>query len=238
MSDLIYLLEDDLDVSRLIVRTLTQHGFTPRAFRRMAEFEREARRQPPDLCIIDLSLPDGDGLSLLSGGVLPVTVPRIIVTGRISLTDRIVGLEVGADDYIVKPFEPRELVARIRAVLRRSRILQREAETREGPLAVFGCWTADLEACTLTHESGRVVDLSSSETTLLAAFLKAPGRVLSRSNLLDATMGRASEPFDRSMDARISRLRRKLDDDSRAPEIIRTVYGAGYIFAQRVAWSG
>lgn len=238
MSALIYLLEDDLDISRLIERSLTQQGFRTRTFRRLAEFERELRRQPPDLCLIDLSLPDGDGLSLVTRNVMPDTIPRVIVTGRASVTDRVVGLEVGADDYIVKPFEPRELVARLRAVLRRASIT-REARAADGrAVAVFGCWTADLAACTLTHADGRRIGLSSSETSLLEAFLRAPGRVLSRSNLLDATQGRSNEPFDRTMDARISRLRRKLECGPGEAEIIRTVYGAGYIFTHDVSWSG
>lgn len=237
MSALVYLLEDDLDIARLIERSLTQQGFRTRTFRRVAEFEREVRRQPPDLCLLDLSLPDGDGLSLVTRNVLPDTIPRVIVTGRASVTDRVVGLEVGADDYIVKPFEPRELVARLRAVLRRASIT-REAQATDGrAVAVFGCWTADLTACTLAHQDGRRIGLSSSETSLLEAFLRAPGRVLSRSNLLDATQGRSNEPFDRTMDARISRLRRKLECGPGEAEIIRTVYGAGYIFTQDVSWA-
>lgn len=237
MSALIYLVEDDPDIARLIERSLGQQGFTTRTFRRMAEFEREVRRQIPDLCLIDLSLPDGDGLDLVTSTILPRTVPRVIVTGRGAVTDRVVGLEVGADDYIVKPFEPRELVARLRAVLRRCRLMQETAaEANKRLVAQFGEWTVDLTACTLTRADGTSLTLSSAETGLLEAFLRAPGRVLSRSNLLDATGGRNSEPFDRSMDARISRLRRKLDAHSRGQEIIRTVYGAGYILTQDVTW--
>ncbi|MBW0159427.1 response regulator transcription factor [Sedimentimonas flavescens] len=237
MSTLVYLLEDDLDISRLIERSLVQQGFTMRSFRRLAEFERELRRQTPDLCLIDLSLPDGDGLSLINGNTLPENMPRVIVTGRGSVTDKVVGLEIGADDYIVKPFEPRELVARLRAVLRRSRKSREAAESDPHSVASFGGWTANLKACTLTHTDGHQVTLSSSENSLLEAFLRAPGRVLSRSNLLDATQGRSNEPFDRSMDARVCRLRRKI---ARAPddgEVIRTVYGAGYIFSAEVDWS-
>lgn len=237
MSALIYLLEDDPDIARLIERSLGQQGFTTRTFRRMAEFERELRRQRPDLCLIDLSLPDGDGLDLVSNGVLPRSVPRVIVTGRGAVTDRVVGLEVGADDYIVKPFEPRELVARLRAVLRRSRMVQdASAGAERRRIARFGGWTVDLGACTLTRADGTTLTLSSAETTLLEAFLRAPGRVLSRSNLMDATGNRHGEPFDRSMDARISRLRRKLDSDALGQEAIRTVYGAGYILTLEVRW--
>lgn len=239
MPTLVYLLEDDPDIARLIERSLGQSGFTTRIFRRMADFEREVRRQTPDLCLIDLALPDGDGLDLVSNGVLPRTVPRVIVTGRGAVTDRVVGLEIGADDYIVKPFEPRELVARLRAVLRRSRMVQETAgEANRRLIARFGGWKADLGACRLQSGDGTTLGLSSAETTLLEAFLRAPGRVLSRSNLMDATGGRHGEPFDRSMDARISRLRRKLDAHSQGQELIRTVYGAGYILTADVTWEG
>lgn len=236
MTALVYLLEDDIDICRLIERSLGRQGFVTRSFRRLAEFERELRRQIPDLCLIDLSLPDGDGLSLINGGLLPEGVPRVIVTGRGSVTDRVVGLEIGADDYIVKPFEPRELVARLRAVLRRSRIARGASGAAQRTVARFGEWHADLSACTLVHLDGHRVRLSSSENSLLEAFLRAPGRVLSRSALLDATHGRSNEPFDRSMDARICRLRRKLTADPAEEELIRTVYGAGYIFVAEVDW--
>lgn len=237
MKTLVYLLEDDPDISRLIVRTLTQQGIDVQAFRRLSEFQREVRRTMPDLCLIDLSLPDGDGLSVVRDSLLPASVPKVIVTGRGNITDRVVGLEVGADDYIVKPFEPRELVARIRAVLRRVR------QPTEGPsptksLVQFGDWSADFDGCTLSHADGELVQMSSSEASLLHALVSAPGRVLSRSQLLDATTGRSDEPFDRSMDARISRLRKKLRDNTKSPEIIRTVYGAGYVFALTVTPKG
>lgn len=231
MKTLVYLLEDDPDISRLIVRTLTQQGIDVQAFRRLSEFEREVKRTVPDLCLVDLSLPDGDGLSVIRDSLLPPSVPRMIVTGRGNITDRVVGLEVGADDYIVKPFEPRELVARIRAVLRRARSVTGAPAPDASPLIRFGDWSADFDGCTLTHADGEVVQLSSAEASLLHAFVSAPGRVLSRSQLLDATTGRSDEPFDRSMDARISRLRKKLRDNTKQPAVIRTVYGAGYVFS-------
>ncbi len=231
MKTLVYLLEDDPDISRLIVRTLGQQGMDVVSLRRLSDFEREVRRRTPDLCLIDLSLPDGDGLSLVREGSLPASVPKVIVTGRGGITDRVVGLEIGADDYIVKPFEPRELVARIRAVLRRSRITQATPTAPGAALVQFGDWTADFDGCTLSHADGEVQQLSSSEASLLQALASAPGRVLSRSQLLDATTGRADDPMDRSMDARISRLRKKLRDNTKSPQIIRTVYGAGYVFS-------
>lgn len=229
MRPLVYLVEDDADIAKLISRTLEQQGIEVESFRSLADFQRAITRRQPRLCLIDLSLPDGDGLSMVSGG-LPPSVPKIIVTGRGQVTDRVVGLEIGADDYVVKPFEPRELAARVKAVLRRSQISAERPMPPGAKVAHFGDWTADLEGCTLSHADGEVIQLSAAEATLLAAFTESPGRVLSRSQLLDATTGRAEDPLDRSMDARISRLRKKLRDDPYSPKIIRTVYGAGYVF--------
>ncbi|MCB1332122.1 MAG: response regulator transcription factor [Roseivivax sp.] len=231
MKRIVYLLEDDPDITRLIVRTLEQQEFQVVDFRRVGDFEKQVQVQQPDICLIDLSLPDGDGLSLVRECKLPLAVPKIIVTGRGTITDRVVGLEVGADDYIVKPFEPRELVARVRAVLRRSRAAEQLRSAAKQRTVRFGDWGADFDACKLMHIDGTIVDLSASEATLLFALVRSAGRVLSRSQLLDATQGRQDEPFDRSMDARISRLRRKLRDDPKQPAIIRTVYGAGYVFS-------
>lgn len=229
MKPMVYLIEDDRDVIGLITRTITQQGLEIEAFHKLADFRRALKRRTPDLCLVDLGLPDGDGLSVVTSD-LPPSVPRIIVTGRGHLTDRVVGLEIGADDYIVKPFEPRELAARVKAVLRRTRRSAEACDAAPMRIEHFGEWSADIEGCTLSHSDGEVIQLSASEATLLAAFTRAPGRVLSRSQLLDATTGRAEDPLDRSMDARISRLRKKLRDDPTSPRIIRTVYGAGYIF--------
>jgi two-component system, OmpR family, response regulator len=236
MTQLVYLLEDDTDIAKLIARTLTQHGFRVKTFRWIAEFEREIQREMPDLCLIDLSLPDGDALSLVKDGVLPKGIPKLIVTGRGNLTDRVVGLEIGADDYIVKPFEPREMLARIRAVMRRSGLTQKQTAAAPKTIAAFSGWIVDIDGCTLTNAAREVTKLSSSEARLLSAFVHSAGRVLSRSQLLDVSGGNTDEPFDRSIDARISRLRRKLGDDPRNPEIIRTVYGAGYVLSQKVNW--
>lgn len=236
MKPTIFLLEDDADICRLITRTLNQQGYDVREFRKRSDFERALQRQSPALCLVDLSLPDGDGLALIAEKLRYSGLPTIIVTGRGNLTDRVVGLEIGADDYVVKPFEPRELVARVRAVLRRAQPGLPRATAEARKFAAFGEWVADLEGCNLTDREGQVTRMSASETRLLAAFLTSAGRVLSRSQLLDISAQRESEPFDRSMDARISRLRRKLRDDPRAPRIIRTVYGAGYVFGLDVTW--
>ncbi|MCV6592384.1 MAG: response regulator transcription factor [Silicimonas sp.] len=234
MKTLVYLLEDDTDVAKLIDRTLSQQGLEVVCLRKLSEFEVALKRRTPDLCLIDLSLPDGDGLSMLSAKGPLGAIPKIVVTGRGNVTDRVVGLEVGADDYVVKPFEPRELVARVRAVLRRAETPGQGAEASLRRQVRFEEWQADFDACTLTHADGAVESLSSSEAELLLAFVRAAGRVLSRDQLLDATVGHHDSPFDRSMDARISRLRKKLRDDPKTPKIIRTVYGAGYVFSSDV----
>lgn len=231
MKTLIYLLEDDPDICKLISRTLNQQGMDVTCLQKLSEFEVALKEQTPDLCLIDLSLPDGDGMSLLENSGELKALPKIVVTGRGNVTDRVVGLEIGADDYVVKPFEPRELVARVRAVLRRSTSATQSEKPAERQQAAFGEWSADFDACTLSHRDGSIESLSASEASLLQAFVQSAGRVLSRDQLLDATVGHHDGPFDRSMDARISRLRKKLRDDPKSPKIIRTVYGAGYVFS-------
>ncbi len=237
MKSLIYLLEDDADVAAVTRRALETQGFEVERFARRLDLERALDTRQPDLCLVDLELPDGDGLSLVGQALRAARIPVIIVTGRGDLTDRLIGLEVGADDYIVKPFEPRELVARARAVLRRAAEARPALETSARRLARFEGWIADLEACTLTEPEGKVVQLSASETVLLRAFIEAAGRVLSRAQLLDLTGEDDLEAFDRAMDVRVSRLRKKLRDNTRSPTMIRTVYGAGYVFTPRVTWN-
>jgi DNA-binding response OmpR family regulator len=234
MTQTVYILEDEPATARIMSRALEEYGLATRAFRRRADFQREATRQRPDLCLIDLTLPDGDGLEIVGSFLRTAEIPTIIVTGREGLSDRVLGLEMGADDYIAKPFEPRELVARVRSLLRRSR--PREAAP-DGRIATFDGWTADFDACELHAPDGSVQRLSAAETRLLRSFVSAAGRVLSRGRLLELDNPDALEPDDRSIDARISRLRRKLGDDPKSPRIIRTVYGAGYLFALKPVWS-
>lgn len=235
MKPLIFILEDDPDVARTIERVLNAHGFVTSVFRRRADLDRQIKREKPVLCLVDLSLPDGDGLEIVSSLLRPQKIPSIIVTARGELSDRVIGLEVGADDYMSKPFEPRELVARVRAVLRRG---QTQSDTGEGRSVVsFAGWQADFSACSLRDPDGNLEPLSSAEARLLKIFVMASGRVLSRAQLLDLESPDVLEPEDRSMDARISRLRKKLHDDPRNPRMIRTVYGAGYVFTARAEWS-
>lgn len=234
MAQTVFILEDDGDIASLMRRTLEEHGFGTERYARRADFVRAVERSQPALCLVDLSLPDGDGLSVVGAVLQRLNVPAIIVTGRGDLADRVAGLEIGADDYMVKPFEPRELIARVRAVLRRSSPSASDASARHR--VRFDEWIADFDACTVQHREGEEIALSYAEAKLLRAFVEANGRVLSRSVLLDLKGAEDLEPFDRSIDIRISRLRKKLDDDSRNPHIIKTVYGAGYVFAPKIQW--
>ncbi len=235
MKQRIYLLEDDSEIAAVIRRALEGQGYAVERFSRCAALEQALRQQEPDLCLVDLGLPDGDGLGLVGEMLRRRRIPAIIVSGRSEVTDRIIGLEVGADDYITKPFEPRELVARVRAVLRR-KAGSRDAVPAAARIARFVGWTANFDACTLTAPDGEAVELSSAENDLLRIFVQSAGRVLSRATLLDLNSQNDLTPFDRSIDVRVSRLRRKLREDPGAPAMIRTVYGAGYVFAPRVEW--
>lgn len=237
MSQTIYILEDELDMARIMQRALEGLGFKTQGFRLCSDLEKALEKDTPDLCLIDLSLPDGDGLSVVSDSLKRLGIPSIIVTGRGETTEKIVGLELGADDYIVKPFEPREMVARVRAVLRRGRLQTRSEPQDPSPkIAEFDGWVADFSSCTLADPDGKIENLSSAEAALLETFLSSSGRVLSRSKLLDISSPDDLDPFDRSIDARISRLRRKLGDDPKSPKMIRTVYGSGYVFVAKVTW--
>lgn len=236
MKPLVFLLEDDAEVARVTRHALEAQGFDVERFAWRADIVRALERRRPDLCLVDLGLPDGDALTLVGEVLRPEGIPVIIVTGRGELTDRLIGLEVGADDYIVKPFEPRELVARARAVLRRGTDAKPQGAVPARRMACFDGWQADLDACSLTAPDGESITLSAAETILLRIFAESPGRVLSRTQLLDLSSQDDLDPFDRAMDVRVSRLRRKLRDGAGPSTIIRTVYGAGYVFTPRVEW--
>lgn len=237
MSLLIYILEDEKEAARIMRRALEELGFITQDFRLCSELEKALEADPPDLCLIDLSLPDGDGLTVVSDMLKRRGIPAIIVTGRGDATDRIVGLELGADDYIVKPFEPREMVARVRAVLRRGHLKSgSKAQAQRSRIARFEEWIADFSCCTLANPNGKIENLSTAEAALLETFLSSPGHVLSRSKLMNIGNPDDLDPFHRTIDARVSRLRNKLGDDPKSPKMIRTVYGTGYVFVAEVRW--
>lgn len=231
MSGPIYILEDEPEIARIILRELEGHGLKAQHFRNLAGFRREIARHRPALCLVDLTLPDGDGIDVVSDILRRDAIPTIIVTGRDTVHDRVIGLELGADDYILKPFDPRELVARVRALLRRADG-NRPAARKQ--VARFAGMSVEFASCELVDAGGDTHQLSFAETRLLQAFIEGAGRVLSRAQLLDIDGQGDLDPEDRSIDARISRLRRKLGDDPKSPKLIRTVYGAGYIFSAAV----
>jgi DNA-binding response OmpR family regulator len=228
----VYVVEDQDEIARLVCVALEQHGFHPEHFRTGTSFLQSLKRKAPAVSVIDLGLPDLDGLHLVRQVQAVSDSAILILTGRQSVDDRILGLELGADDYMVKPFEAREVVARVNTILRR---LERGSEPRRAThkAARFGGWTFEESRNRLTGPGGREFELSVAEARLLATLLRQPNRILNRAALLGDG---DREPLDRSIDARISRLRRKLHADDGGEELIKTVYGAGYMLVARVAW--
>lgn len=230
----IYVVEDDADVARVIRAALRDFGFDITECRTAAELFRQIDSHAPDLCIVDLGLPDMDGMEVVRRLQERHDCGILILTGRGYVGDRIMGLELGADDYVAKPFDPRELVARVRSILRRTASLSVTKTDDQSRTALFAGWRFNTGNNVLHADDGRESTLSTAEAQLLKAFLARPNRILTREQLLDE---RDISPFDRSIDVRISRLRRKLEADPQNPKLIRTVYGAGYLFSADVIWS-
>jgi two-component system OmpR family response regulator len=230
----ILVVDDHRDIRDLIARYLSKHGFRTTVAENAAAARRAMQAAKIDLVVLDVMMPGEDGLSLTRSIRENEDVPVILLTAMGEETDRIVGLEVGADDYLAKPFNPRELLARIKAVLRRAQSLPRSKEPGRGRLS-FDRWILDLGRRELVDEKGIGVPLSSGEFRLLVVLVERPGMVLSRDQLLDLTRGRSAQPFDRSIDNQVSRLRKKIERDPRNPELIKTAWGDGYSFAGEVA---
>ena len=231
-APLVAILDDEPQIRALLSETLAEAGFRTAAFARATEFEAALARATPDVCLVDLGLPDRDGLALVHRLALESGAAIIIVSGRAQVQDRVTGLELGADDYITKPFDPAEVVARIRARLRSPRSAGHGQNT-----ARFNGWTAHFDRYALVAEDGQEVAFSHAEGEVLRLFLEAPMRLISRQQMQEALGGAAGESFDRAMDVRISRLRTKLGEDPKNPRLIKTIYGAGYIFLGDVSWS-
>ncbi|CAG9266280.1 DNA-binding dual transcriptional regulator OmpR [Paraburkholderia unamae] len=223
----ILIVEDDAAISGLLSESLRGFGMQADEAPSGAAMQEALSRSDYDLIVLDLMLPDADGVALCRKLRQSSDVPIIILTARGEPMERVVGLEVGADDYVVKPFTPRELVARIHAIMRRAR--GGKPEGAAGVVA-FANWKLNLTARHLVADDGTVVPLSNAEFRLLNVFLAEPGRVLSREYLMDASHGRATDVFDRSIDVQISRLRQRLGDDVKDPRLIRTIRGEGYMF--------
>lgn len=233
-SPLIAVLDDEAELRRLLCAGLEEAGMRTVSFGRATEFEAALRRITPDAILIDLNLPDRDGLALVHRLAAESGAAILIISGRAQLQDRITGLELGADDYIAKPFELAEVVARVRARLRRPAAARGAGLTRQ--LARFQGWLADFDRYTLTAPTGTETPFSHAEAEVLRLFLDSPRRLISRAQMVEALGGGAGDSFDRAMDVRISRLRAKLGEDPKNPQIIKTIYGAGYILLGEVAW--
>lgn len=231
----ILVVEDDADVRAVVQHTLTRAGYRVTALPNAAKVAVTLAAGQIDLAVVDLNLPDADGLTLTRQIREKHNVGVIILSGRSETTDRIVGLEVGADDYLAKPFEPRELLARIRSVLRRMDEVGAKAPTEE-PRAIYSFegWKLDCSALTLFGPDDVAVPLTTGEFKLLEALVSRANRVLQRDQLLDLISTNDAPAFDRSIDVRVGRLRRKLGDDSKNPRLIKTVRNGGYIFVAKV----
>ena len=223
------IVDDDREIRSLLSQYLEKQDFRTTAVPDGREMRRVLQRSQVDLIVLDLMLPGEDGLSLCRELRTHSQIPVMMLTARGEDVDRIVGLEVGADDYLPKPFNPRELLGRIRAVLRRTAHDRREPNPQVVRSFSFGGWRLDTTRRMLTDPDGREVPLSGAEYRLLAVLLSSGNRVLSRAQLTELLRGREADPFDRSIDVRVSRLRQLLRDDARAPQIIKTVYGEGYV---------
>jgi len=230
----ILVVDDHQEIRDLVGRMLVKDGYRVSTAADGQEMRQILRARRIDLIILDLMLPVEDGLSLCRDlRAQSSAVPIIILTAKGDEIDRVLGLEMGADDYVPKPFSGRELLARIKAVLRRTRSLPPPAKVPTDAVYRFGEWTLDAARREI-ESNDLLIPLSTGEYNLLLAFVQHPQRVLSRDQLLDLSKGRAAAPMDRSIDLQVSRLRRKLERDPKNPEIIKTIWGDGYIFTLEV----
>ena len=232
-APLVTILDDEPEIRRMLTEALEEAGFRTQSFARAREFEASLNRVTPDVCLVDLSLPDTDGLAVVHRLALERGAAVIIISGRAQVQDRVTGLELGADDYITKPFDPSEVVARIRARLRDGA----RSGAATGQTARFNGWIAHFDRYTLEDDTGQETPISQAEGEVLRLFLESPKRLISRQQMQESLGGAAGESFDRAMDVRISRLRTKLREDPKNPRLIKTIYGAGYIFLGDVAWN-
>jgi len=225
----ILIVEDDVEIRTLLAELLVAEGFVVIQSSNGREMDDALSKAVPDLVILDLMLPGEDGLSICRRLRTNNTVPILMLTAKGDEIDRVVGLEVGGDDYLVKPFSPRELTARIRALLRRAN-MSSPVVTAPSRRLTFNNFVVDLDARQLSDNEGVPLILTSAEFDLLACFLNRPRRVLTRDQILDWTRGRSAEPFDRTVDVLISRLRRKFETASPGSNLINTVRNGGYLF--------
>jgi two-component system, OmpR family, response regulator len=226
--------DDDRGIRELLGDLLPKRGFKVTAVRDEPEMRRVLASAEVDLIILDVMLPGRDGLSICRDLRATERTPIVMLTARGDPVDRVVGLEMGADDYLPKPFDLRELEARVRAVLRRSGQDNGPTGSERGKALGFSGWKLEVQQRQLSSPEGMIVELTSGEFDVLMAFAERPQRILSREQLIDIARGRDATPFDRSIDVQISRLRRKIEDDPKLPILIKTVRGGGYLFTPAV----
>lgn len=227
----ILVVDDHREIREALTKYLKRNGMRVSAADGGQAMKAALKTSAVDLVVLDVMMPGEDGLTLCRHLRETTDLPVIMLTAMAEDTDRVVGLEIGADDYVTKPFNPRELLARIRAVLRRSAAAPRARDRIEPVTYRFDHWTFDLARQEVQADDGMAIPLSTAEFKLLQALVERPHMVLSRDQLLDLTAGRSAQAFDRSIDNQVSRLRRKIERDPKAPEIVKTVWGGGYVFA-------
>lgn len=239
--DHVLIVDDDREIRQMVAAYLQKNGLRATVVADGKEMRTALETNAVDLIVLDLMMPGEDGLVLCRNlrASKHRSIPVVMLTARDDATDRIIGLEMGADDYVVKPFSARELLARINAVIRRTRMLPPNLQITEASrLIAFGQWRLDTTARHLIDSQDTIVALSGAEFRLLRVFLDHPQRVLSRDQLLNLTQGRDAEHFDRSVDLLVSRLRQRLQDDPREPAYIKTVRSEGYVFSLPVTLVG
>lgn len=235
LSQHIAIVDDYPDIRELVAQYLTQEGYRVTAAAHASALRELLDNDPPDLVILDVMMPGEDGLSLCRHIRARSNLPVLFLSARTEDLDVILGLEMGGDDYLKKPFNPRELLARVKALLRRSAPTNEASPRSRETSARFGEWVLNYKLRELLGADGVSVSLSGTEFRLLAALLEKPGEIVTRDELLSKVSGRASEPFDRSIDNQISRLRRKIEPDPKNPIYIKTHWGGGYAFVHPVS---
>ena len=230
----ILVVDDDREIRDLVAKFLKNHNLRVTTAQDGREMKRVLEDWSIDLVVLDVMMPGEDGLTLCRNLRASTQMPVIMLTAMGEETDRIIGLEMGADDYLAKPFNPRELLARIKAVLRRSSQQEVSMVAQDGESFRFNDWEFKPEQRELLNDEGVLVSLSRGEFELLDTFVRHPNRVLNRDQLLDMARGREAIPFDRAIDVQVSRLRKKLKDDPKSPSLIKTVRGGGYMFTAKV----
>ena len=233
----VLVVDDDGQIRQLVAKFLRENGHRVTTARDGLDMRRALSTAAIDLIVLDVMLPGGNGFDLCRELRKTSDIPIIMLTARGTDTDRIVGLEIGADDYLAKPFNPRELLARVNAVLRRARSASGLSSKNAGHRLSFEGWMLDTQRRELTNPEGVVVELSTGEYDLLLSFLEAPQRVLSRDQLMDGAKHRVPTGFDRAIDVQVSRLRRKIEANEESQAMIKTVRGTGYMFVPAVSRS-